>query len=276
MNALTFIGSLWPGDFSTPVDTSTPHGGDLLDCLGDVVGVEPTGEDQSAARRARRRARPVEHLARTGRGASTRIRSVPNSLVRRASGEPATTALITQRICSATSATIAGVSWPCSCAAFTPARLTVSITRAGQLVAEHTDGEDLGRQPAGDVVDLLRGDLTRRRGEDEADGVGAHGNREERIVLVGDTADLDEHASAKRYRAERGGLTGSIRDAASRRAARRSPRRGRRRSPATRRRARRRSRRRRKRGASARSRTPLSATVRPPSGISPAMRTARS
>ena len=70
--------------------------------VGDVVGVETAGEDQP---------RPLGHLAdaatsRTpcrepGAGASTRIRSVPNCRRRRASGEPATNALITQRICSA-------------------------------------------------------------------------------------------------------------------------------------------------------------------------------
>ena len=62
-----------------------------------------------------------------------------------------------------------------------------------QLVAKDTDREDLRRKPPGDVEHLLRGDLARRRRKDESDGVGTHGNREQRIVLIGDATDLDEH-----------------------------------------------------------------------------------
>jgi hypothetical protein len=66
----------------------------------------------------------------------------------------------------------------------------------GVLVAEHADGEDLRWEPAGDVVHLLRRHLAGRRREDEADGVGPHRDREQRVVLVGDPADLHEHAVA--------------------------------------------------------------------------------
>src|SRR5690349_723119 len=62
------------------------------------------------------------------------------------------------------------------------------------LVAEDADGQDLRREAAGDVVHLLSRDLPRRRSEHEADGVGAHGDGEQRVVLVGDPADLHEHA----------------------------------------------------------------------------------
>ena len=72
------------------------------------------------------------------------------------------------------------------------------MTLLGQLVAEDTDREDLGRQPAGDVEHLLRGNLARRRSEDEADGIGTHGDGEQRIVLIRDTADLDEHPAPQR------------------------------------------------------------------------------
>ena len=74
---------------------------------------------------------------------------------------------------------------------------------AGKLVAEHADGEDLGWQPAGDVVHLLRRDLPRRGSEDEADGIGTHRHREQRVVLVGDAADLHEHGEQNSTDSER-------------------------------------------------------------------------
>ena len=62
-----------------------------------------------------------------------------------------------------------------------------------QLIAEHTDGEHIGGQTPGDVVDVTRRHLARRRGEDEADRVGPHRDGEEGILLIRDPADLDEH-----------------------------------------------------------------------------------
>jgi hypothetical protein len=64
----------------------------------------------------------------------------------------------------------------------------------GRLVAEHADGEGLGRQPPGDVAGRLGGDLPLRGGEDEADRVGVHGHRQQGVLLAGDPTDLHEHA----------------------------------------------------------------------------------
>ena len=153
MNALTFSASFLPGDSSTPVDTSTPHGRTWRTADGDVVG-----------RRGRRRGSAADHPA--PRRPATSRTSCPNPAWphRRAPdrcrtdrpGErrtlPAAKALMTQRTWRATSATSAGVSWPCSWAARTPDRLTMSITRLGMIVAEHADGEDLRREATGDVV----------------------------------------------------------------------------------------------------------------------------
>src|SRR5690606_2113794 len=64
-----------------------------------------------------------------------------------------------------------------------------------RLVAEDPDREDLRRQALGDVRGPRRGDEPRRRRHEvEADGVGAHGHREQRVLLGGDPADLHEHA----------------------------------------------------------------------------------
>jgi hypothetical protein len=62
-----------------------------------------------------------------------------------------------------------------------------------QLVAKDPNRENLRRKPPGDVEHLLRGDLPRRRRKDEPDCVGTHGNREQRVVLIRDATDLDEH-----------------------------------------------------------------------------------
>ena len=61
------------------------------------------------------------------------------------------------------------------------------------LIAEHADGHDPVGQATDDVAHPAHVDLTRRRGEDEADGVGAEGDRHQRVLLVGDAADLHPH-----------------------------------------------------------------------------------
>jgi hypothetical protein len=63
------------------------------------------------------------------------------------------------------------------------------------VVAEHTDGHDLGREPLDDVGGLLWRDLAGRCCEHEPDGVGTHGHREQRVLFARDPTDLDEHAS---------------------------------------------------------------------------------
>jgi len=54
-----------------------------------------------------------------------------------------------------------------------------------RLVAEHTDGEHFGGQPAHDVAGPHRLQLPYRGGEDETDGVRAERYRQQCIVLVG-------------------------------------------------------------------------------------------
>ena len=74
---------------------------------------------------------------------------------------------------------------------------TISTIRARALVAEHADGVHLARQPPHDVADGRRASTCRAaRREHEAERVGAERDREQRVVLVRDPADLDEHASA--------------------------------------------------------------------------------
>ena len=55
--------------------------------------------------------------------------------------------------------------------------------------------QHLAWQPLHDVADGLRVHLPAARREHEAERVGAQRDREQRVVLVGDPADLDEHVS---------------------------------------------------------------------------------
>ena len=67
----------------------------------------------------------------------------------------------------------------------------------GLVVAEHADRHHLDGQSPHDVADGVGLHLPPARGEHEAERVGAQRDGEQRVVLVGDAADLDEHA---RYR----------------------------------------------------------------------------
>ena len=87
----------------------------------------------------------------------------------------------------------AGVSWPCSCTAVQAGGVDHLDHPTRRLVPEQAQRHDLGREAAGDVADLAHRDLAGRRGEHEADGVGAHGHRQQGVLLVGDAADLHEH-----------------------------------------------------------------------------------
>ena len=62
---------------------------------------------------------------------STKIASDAKLFACDASCDPATTALMTNRTSVATSAVIAGVSWPCNCAPCNRASFTISIMREG-------------------------------------------------------------------------------------------------------------------------------------------------
>ena len=55
-----------PGVVSTPVDTSTPHGRTRRIACGDVVAVQPAGEEQPDPGRHAVGERPVERGARAG------------------------------------------------------------------------------------------------------------------------------------------------------------------------------------------------------------------
>ena len=101
---------------------------------------------------------------------------------------------------------------------------TMSTTRCRRLVAEHPDGEDLGRDALDDPPHGLGRDLARRRGEDEPDGVGPQGHGQQGVGLGGDPADLHEHGVTSRHPASCG-ATGAPRPrcpVSARTAARRS------------------------------------------------------
>ena len=157
MNRLTLSASFLPGDRSTPrrhVDAPRLDG---LDGVGDVVGVEAAGEDQPHPLGHLAGQRPVEDLARTrASAASSRIRSVASDAgvgdLRRAGrvglDDPAhrpgdlgddVGGLVAVELGRLDAGPVDELDDP----------LRV-------LVAEHADGEDLRRQPAGDVVGLLR------------------------------------------------------------------------------------------------------------------------
>ena len=68
-----------------------------------------------------------------------------------------------------------------------------------RLVAEHADGEHLGRQSAHDVAGPHRLQLADRGREDEPDCIRAERDRQQRVVLVGDATDLHEHGVSESY-----------------------------------------------------------------------------
>ena len=85
-------------------------------------------------------------------------------------------------------------------------RLTTSITRSGRSLRNTPMVSMSWGQALEDVAHRLGVDLPGAGREHEADGVGAHGHRQQRVVLVGDAADLDEQwASLARRRADRAG-----------------------------------------------------------------------
>ena len=115
----------------------------------------------------------------------------------RACGSPAAKAWIRNCTRSRIHSPSAGVSWPCSCTRAEPGGVDHLDHPLGRLVAEHADGHDLGRQPADDVAGLGRRRSGGATGANiEPDRVGAHGHREQGVLLVGDAADLHEHRAA--------------------------------------------------------------------------------
>ena len=258
MNALTFNGSLRPGDFSTPDDdVDAPRSGQAHG-LGDVVRVQTAGEDHPRSLGHLTEQPPVEDLAGAGRRRVDEDQVGGVLVGAPGVGRPADDALDHPADLRGHLGDVGRRLVPVQLGGTQPGPVGHVDHPRRQLVAEHADGEDLRREPAGDVVDLLHGDLARRRGEDEPDRVGTHRHGEERIVLAGDPADLDEHPPTivrpRGGRADRASVRGA--------AARRSPPPDRPRSPASRRPARRGTRRRagggrrRRRGRRSRRRAP--------------------
>ena len=186
-----------PAAASTPLDTSTPHGRTSADRVADVVGREAARE-QDAHRRS---ARPRRGASRTP--CPTRARAS-----RRGSMSAGLLAAARERGIAGRERLdheLHALADPLHLA--TPARGRAAARRAGRrgptistiafgpLVAEHADG----RAPRAAAAARCRGPSRRStcraaRREHEAERVGVERGREQRVVLVGDPADLDEHA----------------------------------------------------------------------------------
>ena len=68
----------------------------------------------------------------------------------------------------------------------------------GPFVAEHADGRDAVREPAGDLAHVGGLYLADAGREHEPERVGADRGGEQRVVRRGDPANLDEHATTLR------------------------------------------------------------------------------
>ena len=196
MKLRSFRASLWPepGVVSTPLQTSTPHGRTRLIACADVALVETAGEQQPHPGGHGVGEGPVERDTGT-RFVGVDEHDVDGTVAHRgqrrvAGGEP-----LDHEGDTATHPANVGD------------RLAAAELRAGEtervhqlddplrhLVTEHADGDDTRREAVQDLGDRVGGDLARAsRGEVEAEGVGAEGDGEERVLLVRDPADLDPH-----------------------------------------------------------------------------------
>ncbi len=63
----------------------------------------------------------------------------------------------------------------------------------GAFVAEDAHGDDAVREPSHDLGRLIGPDLPAARREHEPERIGAECDRKQRVILVRDPADLDEH-----------------------------------------------------------------------------------
>ena len=115
-------------------------------------------------------------------------------------GSPAVNAWITNGTRSRIQRTSLSGSCPWSCTPCRPTLATIVDDPFRALVAEHADGRDAVRQPAGDVANVGGLHLPDARREHEAEGVGPDGRREQGVVRGRDPADLDEHAATLRVR----------------------------------------------------------------------------
>ena len=191
-------GSLRPGADSTPVETSTPPGRRWATAWATLSGRRPPETMSrwwSVTPSARRQSKTWPD---PGFSPSTRRKSAPNSSKRMMVRSPAGKRL-DHRVDAGPH----------------PLRLLrrlvpVHLRRAQTgdpdglddalrcLVAEHADGEDVLGQPLRDVTGELHRDLPRRGGEHEADRRRPEADRQQRIGLRRDAADLDEQVVAHR------------------------------------------------------------------------------
>ena len=195
MKRFTLSASFLPGADSTPVDTSTPHGVTVCTASATLSGSSPPARIIRIPSGISPDERPVEEVPRPGARAVDEDacwwRATPDSAIR---GEPAANALTTKRTALATVGDRVGRLVAVELGPLDAGAVHDLDHPLGMLVAEHADRHDLGREPTGDVVDLLHRHLPRRTGRTRNRRVGAHGHREQRVVLAGDAADLHEHA----------------------------------------------------------------------------------
>ena len=159
MKSRSLIGSFLPGSDSTPVATSTPHGPDPIDGLGHVRRRQPSGQDDAAADGRALGQRPVEHLARPGRRRvdHDRVGAVVIGAIE--ARVPRRERLDHHRHPGPDPPGLLGRLPAVQLGGPQPGVEADRHHPLGHLVAEHADGEDLGRQPAGDVAGSGQRDL---------------------------------------------------------------------------------------------------------------------
>ena len=195
MKRRTSVGSLTPGADSTPLATSTPHGRTRSIASATLSGVRPPARstrrpDGAPSARDQSNTCPepgalgVDHhdVGTEGRRSGEVAVAAREGLDdhRHPLADPAgvRVGLVAVQLGAAQAGVVGELDHPL----------------AG-LVTEDADGEDLRGQPLHDVGGARhREEAGRRRHEVEADRVGAHGHREERVLLRRDAAHLDEHA----------------------------------------------------------------------------------
>ena len=162
------------------------------DGVAHVVGAEPTGDDETVVVHHALGEPPVEDLARPG------VLAVDEQVVGAEfleAGDVRITGrkgLDDERDAGADPLGLLGRLVPVKLCRGQAGRLDGLHHALGRLVAEDTDRDDLGRQSLRDVSGQLDRDLARGRGEHEPDGPGPEADREQRVRLGGDAADLDQ------------------------------------------------------------------------------------
>ena len=168
------------------------------------------GADGRWRRRRCRRARPPDTMSRAGSttpsarrqsktspdpgdSASTSTAPAPYSSKRAMLRCPAGKALMVRAIRAATQRVSSVDLVPVQLGGPQPDAVHDLHHPGGRLVAEDPHREDLGRHALDDAPHGLRRHLARRRGEDEADGVGPQPHRQQGVGFGRDPADLHEH-----------------------------------------------------------------------------------